>query len=74
MCTTSSHRSAGPDHAVGQQDTHPHLTLPPQPAVMSTPEHEGAKLHIAAAGEGTERMSRVPGTSSPSPQSGGSAR
>ena len=74
MC--SPNRSTGPDHAVGQQDTHKHLALPPHPAVMSTPplQHEGAKLHSAAAGDGTERMNRVPGTLSPSPQPRESAR
>jgi hypothetical protein len=72
-------RSVGPENAVGQRDTHGHLALAPQPAVTSPPppQHvstlEGAKLHSAAAGDGTERMSRVAGTLSPSPQPRGSA-
>jgi hypothetical protein len=68
-------RSAGPDHAVGRQETHKHLALAPHPAVTSPPpvQHEGVKLHSAAAGDGTERMNRVPGTPSPSPQPRGCA-
>jgi hypothetical protein len=74
MCSPT--RSTGHDHAVGRQDTHRHLALVTKPAVISPPplQHEGAKLQCAAAGDGTERMSRVPGTLSPSPQPRGSAR
>jgi hypothetical protein len=66
----ASYRSTGHDHAVGQQDTQRHLALVTKPAVISPPppQHEGAKLHCAAAGDGTEQMSRVPGTPSPNPQ------
>jgi hypothetical protein len=72
----ASYRSTGHDHAVGQQDTQRHLALVTKPAVISPPppQHEGAKLHCAAACDGTEQMSRVPGTPSPNPQPRESAR
>jgi hypothetical protein len=75
MWTTSPHRSAGPDHAVGQQDpglAASRMISAPPPQHVST--LEGAKLHSAAAGDGTERMNRVPGTLSPSPQPRGECK
>jgi hypothetical protein len=51
MCTTSPHRSAWHGHAVGQQDTHRHLALAPQPALHRKPpcHHSAANMHATAS-------------------------
>jgi hypothetical protein len=72
MCTTFPLRSAGPGHAVGQQGTHRHLALAPHRALH--PSTFQPRRERSCSGDGTERVSRVPGTLSPSPQPRGSAR